>query len=78
MQAFIIDDGTMDTVVQITALGTTWVERYDSDYRYGFDPDPDTSTEYFLEEVIDSVLDEMRYEAQLTQQMAEEMGEFDG
>jgi len=71
MQAFIIDDGTLDTVVQITAKGTTWIERYDSDYRYGFDPDPDISTEYFLEEVIDNVLDEMRQDAQLTQQMNE-------
>ena len=71
MQAFIIDDGTMDTVVQITAKGTTWIERYDSDYRYSFDADPDISTEYFLEEVIDNVLDEMRQDAQLTQQMNE-------
>jgi hypothetical protein len=53
MQAFIIDDGTMDTVVQITAKGETWLERYDSDYRFGFDPDPIASTEYFLEEVRD-------------------------
>lgn len=71
MQAFIIDDGTMDTVVQITAEGKTWIERYDSDYRYGFDPDPIVSTEYFLEAVIDNVLDEMRQDAQLTQQMDE-------
>jgi len=71
MQAFIIDDGTMDTVVQITAKGTTWIERYDSDYRYSFDSDPDISTEYFLEEVIDNVLDEMRQDAQLTEQMNE-------
>ena len=71
MQAFIIDDGTMDTVVQITAKGTTWIERYDSDYRYSFDADPDTSTEYFLESVLDDLQDEMRYDAQLTQQLDE-------
>lgn len=53
MQAFIIDDGTMDTVVQIIAKGTTFIQRFDSDYRYSFDSDPDISTEYFLEEVRD-------------------------
>ena len=53
MQAFIIDDGTMDTVVQIIARGTTFIQRFDSDYRYSFDSDPDISTEYFLEEVRD-------------------------
>lgn len=63
MQAYIIDDGTLDTVVQITALGTTWTERFDSDYRYGFDPNPDTSTEYFLESVLDDTQDEMRQQA---------------
>ena len=53
MQAFIIDDGTMDTVVQIIAKGATFIQRFDSDYRYSFDSDPDISTEYFLEEVRD-------------------------
>jgi len=53
MQVYIIDDGTMDTVVQIIAKGATFIQRFDSDYRYGFDPDPDISTEYFLEEVRD-------------------------
>ena len=53
MQAFIIDDGTMDTVVQIIAQGATFIQRFDSDYRYSFDSDPDISTEYFLEEVRD-------------------------
>ena len=53
MQAFIIDDGTMDTVVQIVTKTTTTVQRFDSDYRYSFDADPDISTEYFLEEVRD-------------------------
>ena len=63
MQAYIIDDGTLDTVVQITALGTTWTERFDSEERYGFDPDPDISTEYFLESVLDDAQDEMRQQA---------------
>lgn len=53
MQAFIIDDGTMDTVVQIIAQGATFIQRFDSDYRYSFDSDPDISTDYFLEEVRD-------------------------
>lgn len=53
MQAFIIDDGTMDTVVQIIATGATFIQRFDSDYRYSFDSDPDISTDYFLEEVRD-------------------------
>ena len=53
MQALIIDDGTLDTVVQIIARGTTFIQRFDSDYRYSFDSDPDISTEYFLEEVRD-------------------------
>lgn len=52
MQAFIIDDGTMDTVVQIIAKGATFIQRFDSDYRYSFDSDPDISTEYFLEEAV--------------------------
>ena len=63
MQAFIIDDGTLDTVVQIIAKGTTFIQRYDSDYRFGFDPDPDISTEYFLESVLDDTQDEMRQQA---------------
>jgi hypothetical protein len=77
MQAIIIDDGTLDTVVQITALGTTWTERFESDYRYDFDPDPDISTEFFLESVLDDLQDDMRENARLTQQM-EEWDEFDG
>ena len=53
MQAFIIDDGTMDTVIQIVTKTTTVIQRFDSDYRYSFDSDPIVSTEYFLEEVRD-------------------------
>ena len=53
MQTYIVDDGTLDTVVQIVTKDGTFIQRFDSDYRYGFDDDPDVSTEYFMEEVRD-------------------------
>ena len=53
MQTYIIDDGTLDTVVQIVTKDGTFIQRFDSGYRYNFDDDPDVSTEYFIEEVRD-------------------------
>ena len=53
MQTYIIDDGTLDTVVQIVTKDGTFIQRFDSGYRYSFDDDPDVSTEYFIEEVRD-------------------------
>ena len=53
MQVFIIDDGTLDTVVKIVTKTETFIQRFDSDYRYSFDADPSVSTDYFLEEVRD-------------------------
>lgn len=53
MQTYIVDDGTLDTVVQIVTKDGTFIQRFDSGYRYSFDDDPDVSTEYFIEEVRD-------------------------
>ena len=53
MQAFIIDDGTLDTVVKIVTKTETFIQRFDSDYQFSFDADPSASTDYFLEEVRD-------------------------
>ena len=53
VQAHIVDDGTLDTVVQvITAAGETIMQRYGSDYRFSFDADTD-----FLDQVVEEVTD---------------------
>ena len=53
VQAHIIDDGTLDTVVQvITETGETIVQRYSSDYRFSFDADTD-----FLDQVVEETAD---------------------
>lgn len=53
VQAHIIDDGTLDTVVQvITETGETIVQRYSSDYRFSFDADTD-----FLGQVVEEVIE---------------------
>tara|TARA_R110002020_G_scaffold328948_1_gene544905 strand:+ start:498 stop:698 length:201 start_codon:yes stop_codon:yes gene_type:complete len=48
----LLDDGTLDTVVRITTTcGMALIERFDSEYRFGFDADPDTSTDLFLDDI---------------------------
>ena len=53
VQAHIVDDGTLDTVVQvITEAGETIMQRYGSAYRFSFDADTD-----FLDQVVEEVTD---------------------
>tara|TARA_R100001086_G_scaffold105296_1_gene52912 strand:- start:281 stop:481 length:201 start_codon:yes stop_codon:yes gene_type:complete len=54
----LLDDGTLDTVVRITTTcGASLIERFDSETRFGFDADPDTSTDLFLDDIKGQVWD---------------------
>jgi len=57
MEIYLIDDGTLDTVVEVSIPSTVGFERFkyqqrfNSEYRFSFDEDPEKSTELFLKEI---------------------------
>ena len=51
MEIYLIDDGTLDTVVEIKTGQTIYRQRFDSDSRFCYHNDPDRSTEIFLDEL---------------------------
>jgi hypothetical protein len=59
MNLYIIDDGTLDTVVKIVTKHGQTIQRYDTEYRFSFDADPDDSTQYFLEYIRDEQCDSL-------------------
>jgi len=61
MRISITDDGTMDTVVVIYTKHGEVIERFDTEYRYSFDDDPDVSTDYFLEAIRDDMQDSLSW-----------------
>ncbi len=57
MEIYLIDDGTLDTVVEVSIPSTAgypstkYQQRFDSEYRFSFDEDPEKSTDLFLKEI---------------------------
>lgn len=48
MEIYLIDDGTLDTVVEIRIGKKIYRQRFDSDSRFCYHVDPDRSTKIFL------------------------------